>query len=340
MIWNCKYCGSKNLPAKTHKFCPTCGAAQDPATRRFPSDEEKVAVQDYVARGADLICASCSTPNHGDAQFCQQCGAPLENATRAQTVASESRSEREAFKAGAERDVEKERFESEMKRVGVMSDGAKRSNRVLYIIGAVVAVIIILIGVTLFWKREAGAYVTGHEWERSIAIESLVQVDSSAWCDSMPSDAYSVTSRREQRSTNRVRDGETCEVERVDQGDGTFRERRVCSPTYREEPVYDDRCYFTVDRWQETRTVDASGMSLGDAPVWPNVSLARSGTCIGCEREGGREEHYRLVLRAGEDVVRCDVPFDVWQNAGLESTWTLQFSVVTGQPDCGSLQPA
>ena len=340
MIWDCKFCGSKNLPAKSHKFCPNCGAAQDPNTRRFPSDEEKIAVQDYVARGADLICASCSTPNMGDAKFCQQCGAPLENAEHAQTVASERRGETEAFTAGAERELDKERFESEMQRVGVTPGVSKSDNRLLYVIGAVAVLIVIAIAVALFWKREARAYVAGHEWERVIAVEELQRVDDSAWCDSMPADAYSVSSRREQRSTNRVQDGESCEIVRIDQGDGTFREQRVCSPTYREEPVYDERCYYTVDRWLVSRTVDASGLSLSEAPYWPQTTIRRSGTCIGCEREGQREEHYVLVLRVDANEYRCTVPYADWQNAAIESTWTLKVSVVTGQPDCDSLEPA
>jgi hypothetical protein len=340
MIWDCKFCGSANLPAKTHKFCPNCGAAQDPDTRRFPSDEEKIAVQNYVARGADLICASCSTPNAGDAKFCQQCGAPLENATRAQTVASERKREGDKFENGAERNVDQERFESEMRRVGVTQTAAKSSNRTLYIALGAVALVVIAILVAVFWKRESSVYVAGHEWERTIAIEEFRQVDDQAWCDSMPSDAYGVSRRREQRSTRRVQDGESCEIERVDQGDGTFREQRVCSPTYREEPVYDDRCYFTVDRWQQVRTVDASGMSLDDAPVWPQTNIRRSGSCLGCQREGNRDESYVLVLQVEDRQYRCEVLYDAWQNAPIESTWTLQVSVVTGQPDCGSLQRA
>jgi hypothetical protein len=341
MIWDCKFCGSTNLPAKTHKFCPNCGAAQDPDTRRFPSDEEKIAVQNYIARGADLICASCGTPNAGDSKFCQQCGAPLENATRAQTVGSERKREGEKFERGAQRNVDQERFESEMQRVGLSPTGEKRgSNRTMYIILGVVALMIVAILVALFWKRESTAYVAGHEWERAIAIEEFSQVDDQAWCDSMPSDAYSVSRRREQRSTRRVQDGESCEIERVDQGDGTFREQRVCSPTYREEPVYDDRCYFTVDRWVTVDTVTASGMSLADAPVWPQTNLRRSGNCLGCQREGGRDEAYILVLQIGDQQHRCEVSFSDWQNAAVESTWTLQVSVVTGQPDCGSLERA
>lgn len=340
MIWDCKYCGSKNLPAKSHKFCPNCGAAQDPATRRFPSDEEKIAVQNYVSRGADLICASCNTPNAGDSQFCQQCGAPLENATRAQTVGSERRRGGEAFAAGAERDIEKEKFESEMRRVGVLQDQPKRSNRTLYMVLGIVALVIIAVLVAIFWRREAVAYVSGHEWERVITVEEFRPVEDSAWCDDMPDDAYGISVREEQRSTRRVQDGETCEIERVDQGDGTFREDEVCRPNYREEPVYDDRCYFTVDRWEQQRTVNASGMSLSAAPLWPETNITRSGTCIGCEREGEREEHYVLVLRSGENEYRCEVPFEQWQNTAVESGWKLNISVVTGLPDCASLEPS
>lgn len=340
MIWDCKFCGSANLPAKSHKFCPNCGAAQDPDTRRFPSDDEKRAVENYVSRGADLICASCSTPNAGDSKFCQQCGAPLENATRAQTIGSQRKGEGEKFEADAERNVDQERFESEMKRVGVTPGGENKSRRALYIILGVVALVIIGILVALFWKRESTAYVAGHEWERAIAVEEFQPVSDQAWCDGMPSDAYSVTSRREQRSTRRVQDGETCDIERVDQGDGTFREQRVCSPTYREEPVYDERCYFTVDRWIQVNTVDATGLSLSDAPIWPQTNIQRSGTCLGCQREGGRSESYILVLQVEDRQYECEVAYADWQDAAVESTWTLNISVVTGQPDCGSLERA
>ena len=45
MLWNCQFCGTKKLLAKTHKHCPNCGGAQDPRWRFFPSDAEKVAVE-------------------------------------------------------------------------------------------------------------------------------------------------------------------------------------------------------------------------------------------------------------------------------------------------------
>ena len=41
MMWDCGFCGSSKLLGKTHRYCPGCGAAQDPSTRYFPPEEEK-----------------------------------------------------------------------------------------------------------------------------------------------------------------------------------------------------------------------------------------------------------------------------------------------------------
>ena len=83
MQWDCKFCGTKKLLGKTHRFCPNCGAQQDPTWRYFPSDSEKVAVQDHVYVGADIICKACQSLNSGKAEFCGNCGAPLSDAARA-----------------------------------------------------------------------------------------------------------------------------------------------------------------------------------------------------------------------------------------------------------------
>src|SRR5690606_36771356 len=109
-----------------------------------------------------------------------------------------------------------------------------------------------------------------------------------------------ITQRREQRDTRQVPDGEECTTRRVDNGDGTCSERRTCRTVYRSEPIYDQRCYFTVDRWGYERSVTTSGASLNEAPFWPQACLARTGSCIGCEREGERVEEYHVILHSAE----------------------------------------
>lgn len=340
MQWDCKYCGTTKLLGKTHRFCPNCGAAQDPKSRYFPSDDEKVAVEDHVFIGKDKTCKSCSTLNSASAEFCMQCGAPLANAEAASTLSDQVVKEGQRFESSGPRDLSQERFDEEMKRIGAAKQAKSGPNWVLYGIVAVVALIIIGGLVAIFWKQDASAYVSGHSWERTVNIEQYSAVSESAWCDAMPSGAYSVTRREEQRSSRQVPDGEECSTRRIDNGDGTFTERRECQTKYRDEPVYDDRCYYTINRWVFERAVKASGASLNDEPRWPDANISRSGTCVGCEREGAREDHYRVDLRQGENTYTCDVSETMWRNMPIESTWEFKVGVVTGRPDCSTLKPA
>ncbi len=342
MVWDCKFCGSKNLPAKTYKFCSTCGAAQDARSRRFPSDEEKKAVEDYVSKGVNLICASCSSVNEGDAKFCQQCGASLEKATQVDTVNAQVRGVNQAFTADDVRNIDQEQFESEMRRVGVIKDEPTGMKKWMPLI--IIGIIVLVIGGLIFAftrTRSGVAMVSGHNWERVIVVEQLQAIQQSAWCDAMPSDAYRVTSQRQQRSSRRVPDGETCSVQRVDQGDGTFREEQVCQTVYREEPIYDDRCTFTVDRWTQARQADAVGSGLSIAPAWPMTNITRSCTnALGCEREADRYELYTVQFVSEGEAFECEVSADVWASIQEGTSWTLNFNAITGNPDCNSLEPA
>jgi hypothetical protein len=343
MLWDCKFCGTKKLLGKTHRFCPNCGAAQDDEARYFPSDDEKVAVTDHVYYGADVICKNCDTLNSANASFCQQCGTSLEGAKSAQLAQDDQViGDGEHFLGTAPINVAQERFERKLEAAGLQQDGrAKRGpdRRVLYIVLGIVGLLIVAVLVALFWKRETSAYVTAHNWTREIRIESYEPRADSAWCDAMPGDAYSITRRTEQRGSRQIPDGETCSTVRVDNGDGTFSERRQCTTRYRSEPIYDDRCYFTVNRWAYERSVNASGSSLRESPFWPDLRLANTGTCIGCEREGGREDHYLVQLRSGDEEYTCDLEQAQWSSMPIESTWTFEVGVLTNRPDCSTLEP-
>lgn len=340
MLWDCKYCGTQKLLGKTHRFCPNCGAAQDDEARYFPSDDEKVAVQDHVFYGADLICPSCDTLNSANSDYCQQCGSSLENAKAAQLASDDQVvMAGQSFAAAGSGNVAQKRFEQKLQDAGI-TDKPKSNRKLIYIILAVVLIGGVLLCGALLWTKEADAYVAGHEWERVINIEQLAPMNTSAWCDAMPRDAYSVTQRREQRDTRRVPDGQECSTVRVDNGDGTYSERQQCHTVYREEPVYDQRCYYTVDRWGVDRAVTASGTALSDTPQWPQVQLQRTGNCLGCEREGDRSEVYIVYLKTDDGEYSCEVSQADWEQMPIESIWKFQIGVVTGQPDCASLQPA
>lgn len=321
MLWSCEYCGAKKLLGKTHRHCPECGAAQDPARRYFPSEEEKVAVEDHVFVGADVRCPACKAPMGKAAKHCAECGSPLVGGGEVARVAD----------AGAAGKAQK-------------APGKRRSKKGL-VIGLVFAglgLLSILFVVLALWTEEKQLSAIGHTWQREIKIEAFGPKAESEWCDAMPSDAYSISRSQEVRSHKDVKTGESCSTKRVDNGDGTYSEHEECTPTYRQEPVYDDKCRYTVDRWSYARSETASGASLAQPPVWPQVTLRKVGTSAGSEREGARVETYTVHFADGAEAgktLTCGLAEASWRAIPIGSQWKADAYVMTGELDCATLEP-
>lgn len=313
MLWDCKYCGTKKLLGVTHKFCPSCGAVQDANARYFPSDEEAIAVEDHEYTGADKKCGNCGTPNAAKAEFCTQCGSPMKDAKtvalRSEQVAGATGFAADS-KAGAKADFEAQKSGAT---AGAPEPEAPKSKKWYYIGGAVGVGLVALIA-SFFISRSVEVKVDSHNWERVVKVESYKGRSESAWCSSMPFDAYMVIRKREVSSTNQVADGETCDTVRVDKGNGTFKKERRCKTKYKSVPVYSDKCYYRVNRWGHERDITAKG-GLNDQVVWPVVNI-RAGSCIGCEREAGRHEAYNLELsqvKTPEKKHNCSYPEAQWR---------------------------
>ncbi len=346
MLWDCQYCGTQKLLGLTHRFCPNCGAAQNPNARYYPAEDEMVAVEDHEYVGADQICPACNALNSGQAEYCGNCGQGLSAAAKARQLEAEHRAEGGRFDSSGSRDVVKEAFSAEMQRVGVQPApraAAGGGPKWLPIALVIIAVLVCVgIGVTLFATSDTTVSVTGHTWARQIAIEEFSPVERSEWCDSVPGGAYNLTQRREVRRYNRVPDGERCETVRRDNGDGTFRMEQQCTTIYRDDPVYDQKCYFLVNAWVQSRSEEAEGERL-EEPHWPRIQLACEGQQrLGCERVAGRNERYLLLLRAseGDGEYSCPVDYDRWRGAALNSRWNLEVGSVLGDARCDSLEPA
>lgn len=328
MLWDCEYCGSRKLLGKTHRHCPECGGMQNPDKRYFPKEEEKVAVEDHEYVGADLRCGACAAPNSAKAKFCCDCGAPLGDAPQVDVVAD----------TGGDHPVGKTEKPAG---AGSSTSGSGKKKALWAVLGALILGVVALIGVGVFWTETVAITATGHSWKREIKVENLGPRRKSDWCDRKPADAYSVSRTRDVRSHRDVPDGETCTTKRVDNRDGTFTERQECSPKYRKEPVYDEKCHFTVDRWEYARSLVASGKSLTQSPAWPAVQLAKTGTSLGSEREGSRVETYTVQLADPKgETFECDLPQGRWGGIALGSKWSGDTSVLTGTLDCSTLQPA
>lgn len=350
MIWDCKFCGQKKLLGLTHRFCAGCGAPQDPAARYFPADHEKVAVHNHEFVGADVACPACKQPMSRAAKCCTNCGSPIDKgaevARRADVVVGPgggppmhqpALTGADAFAAG--------RYgpDAQPTPMGMASQPvAKKGFPVLLaVLGGLGLLVIVGILVAVFWKREGVFEVTSHAWERNIAIERFETFRKTAWCDERPSGGRELSRRREQRGTTQVKDGETCQTRKKDQGNGTFKEVRECKPKYRSEPVMSDRCEFEVTDWRTSRTLTEKGTSPKDPPHWPAVTLSRPGACIGCEREGPRTEKYTVnftdTKQKGGDAASCDLPEAKWATFTKGSKWKGKVRVLTGGVECDAL---
>jgi len=315
MLWDCPYCGTAKLLGLTHRHCPACGSAQDEEKRYFPSDEDKVAVADHVFSGADKDCPACSSPMSAAAGHCGNCGAAMDGAAAV------------ALKGDAPPSPPKP--EPKSKRGPMMLGCA-----------ALIMLAVLLLLVSLLWKKDVSVEATSRTWERSVVVEVKKAVSESAWCDDVPRDALSVVRSRKQRDTKKVPDGETCTTKRRDNGDGTFSEYQDCKAKFREEPVYAEWCTYGVHRWKPARTLNSAG-TAAEAPTWPDVTLARSGDCLGCEREGERDDAYRVRFLDGDgDTHECDLTEPAWASIEVGSRWTSTASVIGGSLNCKGLTRA
>ena len=320
MLWNCSACGTTGLLGKSQRRCPNCGSPQDETKRYFPKPGEEVAVHGHRFEGADWTCGACTTPNGKAAAFCQNCGNPQEGNKSAVLQADR------IIKDGAVVDNKPQPPAKQGK-------GA----RIALAVGAVVVVVGVVLAVLLLVKKDVTVDVTGHAWTRTIAVERYDAVHESAWCDGLPGGAYNVSRTREQRSTKQVADGQVCNDRQKDQGDGTFRVVTECKTKYRDEPVYDDKCHYDVDRWHQAREEVARG-GLAQPPTWPPVRLA-GGSGRGAEREGKRTETYTVQLRDAKSgkVHECAYPEAKWRSIPERSRHSIAVRLI-GTADCETLK--
>jgi|GEM_PF-317836 len=354
MLWDCDFCGAEKLLGLDHRFCPNCGAQQRAEWRYFPDQSEAVEVVDHVYHGADVVCPSCQTLSSAAAEFCGNCGTPLTDAAQARLREMQQQDPDGLYRESDKIDEVKEKHAADQARMaaaaqqqhGIMGRFQQFTRRQIIAGGSILTTVLMTcIGIiaAFFWTETSTVMVTGHSWEREIQIEEYQSVSEGNWCDSMPSGAYSVSRSERQRGSRQVADGETCSNRRVDNGDGTFRTERVCQTRYRSEPVYDQYCNYTIDKWDYERSEFTRGNNLSDNPAWPSVSLNdRSGTNLGDERESNRIETYNVSLRSNEgETYTCTFnSVNEWRRYPANTEWTIQIAVVGNRPQCGSLAPA
>lgn len=303
MLWDCEFCETKGLLAKSQRHCANCGGKQNPDRRYFPKPGEEQRLDGHKFVGSDRFCPACKSPQSAAATMCTNCGSPMDGS-------------------------------AEVKGVATPVAPTPKTNWKL-----VIGVIALIVGVIFFlWymffrTKEVKLTVTEHRWERAIGIDEYNDRNDSAWREQVPSDARMVTCHRAERSSKQVPDGETCTMENVDKKDGTFEKVQKCRTKYRSEPVYDDKCNFTVTRWGEVTAVRLTG--LGMSPQWPTqgVPPAQVAETLGAKRAGRRTE--KLILEFGKQT--CEVGDAVWRKYKDRESYKVEVRARSGDIVCKSL---
>lgn len=305
MLWDCEYCGTTGLLAKSQRHCANCGGKQNPDKRYFPKEGEEKKVDGHRFEGTDRYCPSCGQPMGASALNCTNCGSALEGGQTVKPLASAPK------------------------------PAAKATNwRKILIVLGVIALVIVLIWYVFLRTKEATIAVTGHAWSRTIAVEEFGEENETSWRDQMPSDARFPTCVRKQRSTRQVETGnEDCHVEKKDNGDGTFEQIKKCKPIYRSESVDDDWCSYLLLRWREVTQVKAAGSDMN--PAWPTQGLPppAAESAVGARRQGKKTE--TLVLQFGAQS--CEVSDAVWRKYSNGQKVKLEVRARSGSIVCSSL---
>lgn len=197
------------------------------------------------------------------------------------------------------------------------------------------ALLIVSSLIYLFVPKEKVLNVEEHSWYRDIVVEELKTFDENDWV--APDGARVYDERIELYGYRQVIDhyetqtvpeqryeqvGTTTETRYVDLGNGYgeeitetvpvydyvtyYVEKEV--PIYRDEPIYQTKYYYEIDRWTHTRDVETSGTGID--PYYGDLVLAskeresyRYEDCyLTCTDQKGKEKTYTISHELWEKV--------------------------------------
>ena len=209
-----------------------------------------------------------------------------------------------------------------------------RGNKNMLKISGIIAAVFAVIGLLffLFQPITKSETVVGFSWERTITIEEERTVEESDWY--VPSGGRVYDERQEIRSYKSVLDHYETRTETKsrqvfdhnesyttysDNGNGTFTEQvhenpvyrteyyteTYEEPVYRQEPVYDTKYYYEIERWFPIDTY--SSKDDDKEPYW-NTEY----TLTEKQRDTKRDELYYVHYDDGQNVVKDETDYDTW----------------------------
>lgn len=335
--WDCKYCGTKKIDGLTD-VCPNCGKQKSEDVKYYMdgqhvyvTDEElssaRILKSDCDGKHPDWVCPYCSQLNNYRDDVCVACGG------------QKSESERN-YQDAAEPDYHVDT--GTHNKPEPMSGKALRRIPIKGI-GILLSIIMMIVLCVLgFYPIKKTVTVTGFSWERSIIIQEERTVAEDDW--SVPPGGRVYDTREEIRGyesvldhyetryetkTREVYDHDEVYYTYEDNGNGTFTEIEHSSPVYRtetytepyqepvyrQEPVWDTKYYYEIERWFDADTYESSDDDKN--PYW-NSDYKLSPN----QRDTKRYETYLVHY---SDGTQDEVPYTEWNNIAIGDGYEITY---------------
>ena len=346
--WDCPHCGTKGIDGLVDicPGCGS-GKDKNVRyymknTEAVSSEELEAAgisADENDGEHREWICAYCGALNNYRDQTCVHCGADKSEKEQdygGDTSEIKYRKDKHG-KVTMETPQEKPKEQTyETKEEAAARDAQNaRAGRGGSPIRWVLIAAIALLAAFLFWPHTYSQAITGFEWQRNVTVEELRTFSESGW--SVPAGARQTDSRMEfygyqqvldhyetvyETRTRQVLDHYDTSYTYTDNGNGTFSEHEVQTPVYttetytepvqhavyRNEPVYQRKYYYDLDRWVNLEDYPTSGKDHD--PYWSNAyKLAAN------QRDTDRTESYYTIYN---DEERIQTDYETWsrQNIG------------------------
>lgn len=297
--WDCPTCGSAGLLGR-QLACENCGNRRPEGIRFYlPDDAAEVSDSERLAEaraGADWICEHCGVSARATMDRCPGCGAARGSSPSQQTHERRFDEPDTAPRALA----------------GAIPPKRRRGWK-----GP--AALVTIVGGLVWWNQpvDVTATVAAKDWSRAIEVQEYRTVQEEDW--SIPQGGRQKRSFRAIRDYRQVLDHYETRTRQVservqtgtrtytcgqrDMGNGYFedvtctepeyttnyRTETYQDPVYRQEPIYDTKYAYEIEKWLPDDTAWARGDGSRE-PVWPTVRPGRN------EREGARIQKYVLRL--------------------------------------------
>lgn len=341
--WDCTTCGFKGVRGPETE-CPNCGADRPKNVKFYLAAEEDIVQDPAVLRraraGADWRCSFCTQNNPNDVDVCKDCGNTRSASDK--QLAVKSYSTAEVPRSG---DGTKD-FSTSQEETPPPPTSKKGCFIALAIFAGIVALLV------LFSLNETiVVQVKGFEWTQHILVEEKRNVQEEGW--SIPSggkiissfeaihhydqvlDHYETRTRTEQRAVG----SEEYVCGKKDLGNGYF-EDEYCTrtiyedyeveyeaPVYRDEPVYQTRYRYSIDRWFSIKPIVTQGKNHN--PQWGNALQIRTSSLL---REAGRKGTYTVFVQDDQlENHTHEIPLSWWEQLELGDEIKAKRGKITGK---------